>query len=88
VAAEAIGPTTRLFTLAAGFGRDPPPEYEDLGRAAPTYEERLPALMGDSAASLGKEESSDAIVGDEAQDFGAAWCRPRWHACATGDRWW
>jgi hypothetical protein len=40
------------------------------------YEERLPAQMGELAAVLDAEEKFDAIIVDEAQDFGAAWWPP------------
>lgn len=40
------------------------------------YEERLPGQMRELAAHPGEERKFDAIVVDEAQDFGAAWWRP------------
>ncbi len=65
-----------FHALPLAWGADPPPEDEDLAASSIYYEERLPAQMGELAARLGGEEKYDAIVVDEAQDFGAAWWPP------------
>src|SRR5205814_4846685 len=62
--------------LPLQWGADPPPEDEDLAASSSYYEERLPAQMGELAASLDGEDKYDAIVVDEAQDFSAAWWPP------------
>jgi hypothetical protein len=63
-----------FHALPLAWGAEPPPENPDENSTY--YEERLPAQMGELAASLGEEEQYDAIVVDEAQDFGAAWWPP------------
>jgi phosphoglycolate phosphatase-like HAD superfamily hydrolase len=65
-----------FHTLPLAWGAEPPPKDGDLAAASIYYEERLPAQMGELAASLGEAEKFDAIVVDEAQDFGAAWWPP------------
>jgi hypothetical protein len=65
-----------FHALPLAWGADPPPGDEDLVARSTYYEERLPAQMGELAASLGEEDKYDAIVVDEAQDFGAAWWPP------------
>ena len=65
-----------FHALPLAWGADPPPGGEDLVASSAYYEERLPAQMGQLAASLSEEEKFDAIVVDEAQDFGAAWWPP------------
>ena len=65
-----------FHALPLQWGADPPPEDQDLAASSAYYEERLPAQMGELAARLGEEEKYDAIVVDEAQDFGAAWWPP------------
>lgn len=60
--------------LPLAWGADPPPE--DPAGHSDYYEERLPAQMGELAAGRDLEEKYDAIVVDEAQDFGAAWWPP------------
>lgn len=63
-----------FHALPLEWGADPPPE--DSVEASSYYEEHLPAQMGALAAALPPKEKSDAIVVDEAQDFGAAWWPP------------
>ena len=65
-----------FHALPLQWGADTPPEDEDLAASSAYYEERLPAQMGELAASLGKEDKYDAIVVDEAQDFSAVWWPP------------
>ena len=65
-----------FHALPLAWGADPPPADEDLLTSSSYYEERLPAQMGQLAAALGEEDKYDAIVVDEAQDFGAAWWPP------------
>jgi Nuclease-related domain/UvrD-like helicase C-terminal domain len=65
-----------FHALPLAWGADPPPEDPDSAASSTYYEERLPAQMGELAAHLGKEEKFDAIIVDEAQDFGAAWWPP------------
>ena len=65
-----------FHALPLQWGADPPPEDEDLAASSSYYEERLPAQMGELAASLDGEDKYDAIVVDEAQDFSAAWWPP------------
>lgn len=65
-----------FHALPLAWGAEPPPGDEDLAASSIYYEERLPAQMGELAAHLGEEEKYDAIVVDEAQDFGAAWWPP------------
>jgi phosphoglycolate phosphatase-like HAD superfamily hydrolase len=65
-----------FHALPLAWGADPPPPDEDLVASTSYYEERLPAQMGELAARLEVEEKYDAIVIDEAQDFGAAWWPP------------
>lgn len=65
-----------FHTLPLAWGAGPPPGDQDLAASSTYYEERLPAQMGELAANLGEEEKYDAIVVDEAQDFGAAWWPP------------
>jgi Nuclease-related domain/PhoH-like protein len=62
--------------LPLDWGADPPPQDPDPATSSSYYEERLPAQMGQLAAHLGAEEKFDAIIVDEAQDFGAAWWPP------------
>ncbi len=64
-----------FHALPLQWGADPPPT-EDSVEGSSYYEERLPAQMGELAASLAEEEKFDAIVVDEAQDFGDAWWPP------------
>jgi hypothetical protein len=63
-----------FHALPLAWGAEPPPE--DPVEHGSYYEERLPAQMGELAASLGEEDKYDAIIVDEAQDFGAAWWPP------------
>jgi hypothetical protein len=65
-----------FHALPLAWGADPPPADEDMLTSSSYYEERLPAQMGQLAAALGEEDKYDAIVVDEAQDFGAAWWPP------------
>ena len=65
-----------FHALPLAWGADPPPADEDAAVSSTYYEERLPAQMGQLTASLGEEDKYDAIVVDEAQDFGAAWWPP------------
>jgi hypothetical protein len=65
-----------FHALPLAWGADPPPGDQDLVASSIYYEERLPAQMWELAARLGEEEKYDAIVVDEAQDFGAAWWPP------------
>jgi superfamily I DNA and RNA helicase len=65
-----------FHALPLAWGADPPPPDEDLVASSSYYEERLPDQVGELAASLDVEEKYDAIVVDEAQDFGAAWWPP------------
>jgi hypothetical protein len=65
-----------FHALPLQWGADPPPPEEDHAASVVYYEERLPAQMGELAASLGEAEKYDAIVVDEAQDVGAAWWPP------------
>src|SRR5258708_23163984 len=65
-----------FHALPLAWGADRPPGDEDGGASSSYYEERLPAQMGELAARLGEKEKYDAIVVDEAQDFGAAWWPP------------
>ena len=65
-----------FHALPLAWGADPPPEEPDSAASSTYYEERLPAQMGELAAHLDKEEKFDAIIVDEAQDFGAAWWPP------------
>ncbi len=62
--------------LPLQWGADRPPEAEDSAETSFYYEETLPAQMGRLAARLDTQEKYDAIVVDEAQDFGAAWWPP------------
>ncbi len=64
-----------FHALPLRWGAEPPPK-EDSVEGSSYYEERLPAQMGELAASLAEEEKFDAIVIDEAQDFGDAWWPP------------
>ena len=64
-----------FHALPLAWGADPPPD-EIRRQSSGYYEERLPAQMGELAARLGEEDKYDAIVVDEAQDFGAAWWPP------------
>ena len=63
-----------FHSLPLAWGADPPPD--DTAEHSAYYEERLPAQMGELAAGLDQAEKFDAIVIDEAQDFGAAWWPP------------
>jgi hypothetical protein len=63
-----------FHALPLAWGAEAPPE--DPAEHGTYYEERLPAQMGELAVRLGEEEKYDAIVVDEAQDFGAAWWPP------------
>jgi hypothetical protein len=65
-----------FHALPLAWGADPPPADEDLAASSAYYEERLPAQMGELAASLPEQERYDAIIVDEAQDFSAAWWPP------------
>jgi Nuclease-related domain len=65
-----------FHALPLAWGADPPPQDPDSVTSSTYYEERLPAQMGRLAARLGAEEKFDAIIVDEAQDFGAAWWPP------------
>lgn len=63
--------------LARAWGADPPPaDPTDTGAQSEYYEATLPAQMGELAARLDGEKKFDAIVVDEAQDFGDAWWPP------------
>lgn len=63
-----------FHALPLAWGAEPPPE--DPAEQVTYYEERLPAQMGELAASLAWEDKYDAIIVDEAQDLGAAWWPP------------
>ncbi len=65
-----------FHALPLAWGADPPPQDPDSAANSAYYEERLPAQMGVLAARLGREEKFDAVIVDEAQDFGAAWWPP------------
>jgi phosphoglycolate phosphatase-like HAD superfamily hydrolase len=65
-----------FHALPLAWGADPPPKDEDLVASSAYYEDRLPAQMGELAASLGEGDKYDAIIVDEAQDFSAAWWPP------------
>jgi Nuclease-related domain/PhoH-like protein len=65
-----------FHALPLAWGADPPPQDPDPVASSTYYEERLPAQMGELAAVLDVEEKFDAIIVDEAQDFGAAWWPP------------
>ena len=65
-----------FHALPLAWGADPPPADPDSVASSIYYEERLPAQMGELAAYLDVEQKFDAIIVDEAQDFGAAWWPP------------
>jgi ATP:corrinoid adenosyltransferase len=63
-----------FHALPLTWGADPPPD--DPAEQPAYYDERLPAQMGELAATLGEDEKYDAIIVDEAQDLSAAWWPP------------
>ncbi len=65
-----------FHALPLAWGADPPPQDPDSVAASAYYEEQLPGQMRELAAHLGEEQKFDAIIVDEAQDFGAAWWPP------------
>ena len=54
----------------------PPPDSEGPDAVSDYYEVSLPVEMGELAAKLRPDQRYDAIVVDEAQDFGDAWWPP------------
>jgi hypothetical protein len=63
--------------LPLEWGADLPPEnLDDVAAQSDYYEVRLPAQMGELAARQPDGARYDAIVVDEAQDFGEAWWPP------------
>jgi hypothetical protein len=63
-----------FHALPLAWGADPPPE--DPAEQPAYYDVRLPAQLGELAATLGEEERYDAIIVDEAQNVSAAWWPP------------
>jgi hypothetical protein len=61
-----------FHALPLQWGGPPPPAGGD-GLGSTYYEESLPAAMAELAAELPEAERFDAVVIDEAQDFGEAW---------------
>jgi hypothetical protein len=63
--------------LPLEWGASPPPgNLDDVEAQSDYYESQLPAQLGDLAGQQSESALYDAIIVDEAQDFGEAWWPP------------